>query len=175
MRKLAISAALFLLCTTAHALPDWMPGKTAFEESRVADWNKKSNSNYKLNLERMAVDSSSGMKYLIFSGVVQNATGESIGGWVVDLRVLDKRTNSVVLSRRVHLVWSTPSSLNRKFDSVKFWMPYGDSQYFKIATSLGPNFGWNHKFISAIPTQYKDYDINKVFGVDQNEVWISHD
>ncbi len=175
MKRLTFLAALAMASVSVHAaLPDWVPGKSAFEESRVADWNQKNASNYRLSFTRMSVDPSA-MKQLVFSGAVQNSAAESIDSWILDLQLSDKSTNSVVLVRRVRFMWSAPASLNRKFEQVKFWMPYGDSQYQKIAASLGSNLGWNYKLVAAVPAQYKDYDLNKIFGVEHNEVWISHD
>jgi len=174
MKKSILSIMLMISSLTAYAFPDWLPGKISIEKSRISTWNAENFSSYKLDFHRVSVVGG-GMKELIFSGLVRNSGFENIESWILDLRAVDKKTNSTVLSRRVRFTWSAPTSLNRNFENVKFWMPFGQSEFHKIAVSLGPSFAWNYTLVAAIPEKYKKYDVDKIFGVDGSENWVSHD
>lgn len=161
-----------------HALPDWMPGKNAIEEHQLESWNKENIYFYKLDLQGMGVINykySRELSGLSFTGNVQNSTSENIDSWIVELQAIDKRTKTVVLVTRIRLHWPAPRTLNRKFDNIKFRMYLGQSQYHKIATSLGANFEWNGKLVSVIPQKYKDYQVDNIFKIERSDNFVSHE
>lgn len=178
MRKIITFILLAVNCIAVHALPDWMPGKNAIEEYQLESWNKENSSLYKLDLQKMGVINNEYEKMLSglsFTGYVQNSTNENIKSWIVELRAIDKRTKITVLVTRTRLIWTAPRTLNRKFDNVKFLMWSGQSQYQKIATSLGPNLEWSEKLIAAVPQKYENYQINDIFKIELGDNFMAND
>ena len=178
MRKIIAFTLLAINCMAVHALPDWMPGKDAIEKHQLESWNKENSSLYKLDLQGMKVineEYSRELSGLSFTGYVQNSTSENIDSWIVELRAIDKRTKTVVLVTKTRLHWPAPRTLNRRFDNIKFRMYFGQSQYQKIATSLGANFEWNGRLINAIPQKYKDYQVDNIFKIESGDNFFSNE
>lgn len=174
MKHLFVGLLISLNCIAAEALPDWMPGKKAIEEKQIVTWNTENRSACTLELRTAAILANP-LKQLSFSGFVRNAGAEKIESWILELQAVDAQTKQIVLTRRVRFIWSTPTSINRNFENVKFWTPGENSEYYKISASLGRNFGWNYKVIAAVPEKFKSHDIEKIYGIESNEIWISHD
>lgn len=174
MKHIFVGLLISLNCIAAQALPDWMPGKSAIEERQIVTWNTENRAGYSLELKTARILTEP-LEQISFSGVVRNAGSEKIESWILELQAIDAKTNQLVLTRRVRFTWSTPTSMNRNFENVKFRVPYKFSEYYKISSSLGAKFSWNYKVIAAIPEKFKNYDIEKIFGIDSNEHWISHD